>query len=163
MIYGIKPGKKTFNSSPKDIGIIHNHIMAEKISNFVHKHTLDQYNKTSSLLSNDLEFMVEKILSESKKEIIEKMNKIYQEDHIRMVIPNSITLPSYGGKRDHPNQKPLDLLKFYIELLTNEGDLILDTFAGSGSTGYAAKDLKRNFILIERENKYFKLFSNIDN
>lgn len=55
----------------------------------------------------------------------------------------------------HPTQKPIALMKFFIELLSNEGDCILDPFMGSGSTGVAAKELGRNFIGIELDEKYF--------
>jgi site-specific DNA-methyltransferase (adenine-specific) len=51
----------------------------------------------------------------------------------------------------HPTSKPIDLLKVFIEATTNEGDLIVDPFAGHGSTGIAAKKLKRNFWLCEMD------------
>jgi len=57
----------------------------------------------------------------------------------------------------HPTQKPVDLLKYLIEKSTNEGDTVLDSFMGSGSTGVACNELKRNFIGIELDEKYFKI------
>lgn len=59
----------------------------------------------------------------------------------------------------HPTQKPEQLMSFFIKVLTNEGDLILDPFMGSGSTGVAAKKNKRNFIGIELSEEYFKIAS----
>ncbi|MDY5159679.1 DNA-methyltransferase [Actinotignum urinale] len=59
----------------------------------------------------------------------------------------------------HPTQKPLSLMRFFIELLTNEGNVVLDPFMGSGSTGVAAKQLDRNFIGIELDEKYFGIAS----
>lgn len=56
--------------------------------------------------------------------------------------------------RQHPNQKPVNLLEYLIKTYTNENDLVLDCFAGSGSTLVAAKNVKRNFIGIEKEEKY---------
>lgn len=56
--------------------------------------------------------------------------------------------------REHPTQKPLALFEWILQNYSNETDLILDCFAGSGTTGVAAQALKRNFILIEREPKY---------
>lgn len=57
----------------------------------------------------------------------------------------------------HPNQKPLRLMGSLVEILTNECDVILDPFMGSGSTGVAAKNLNRNFIGIELDDKYFEI------
>lgn len=54
----------------------------------------------------------------------------------------------------HPTQKPVALFQYLIQTYSNEGDLILDCFAGSGTTGVACKNLNRNFILIEKEEKY---------
>lgn len=59
--------------------------------------------------------------------------------------------------RVHPNQKPIDLLKYLINTYTIEGDMVLDCFAGSGSTLVAAKELNRKFIGIEKEKKYFDI------
>lgn len=55
----------------------------------------------------------------------------------------------------HPTQKPLALLEELIKTYTNEGDLILDSCMGSGTTGVAAVNLGRKFIGIERDEKYF--------
>ena len=54
----------------------------------------------------------------------------------------------------HPSQKPLELIKRYIKILSKEGDLVLDCFMGSGTTAVACKQLKRNFIGFEKEQKY---------
>jgi site-specific DNA-methyltransferase (adenine-specific) len=49
----------------------------------------------------------------------------------------------------YPTQKPLALLERVIEIFSNENDLVLDFFAGSGTTGVAARKLQRDFILID--------------
>jgi site-specific DNA-methyltransferase (adenine-specific) len=54
----------------------------------------------------------------------------------------------------HPTQKPLALMEYLIRTYTNEGDLILDFTSGSGTTGRAAKNLKRRAVLIEKELGY---------
>ena len=59
------------------------------------------------------------------------------------------------GKCKHPTQKPLKLLKHLIEILTNKEQIILDPFMGVGSTGIAALELKRKFIGIDIDKKYF--------
>ena len=62
--------------------------------------------------------------------------------------------------RLHPTQKPVALFEYLIKTYTNEGDLVLDNCAGSGTTGVACKDLGRNFILIEKEKKYCEIARN---
>ena len=57
----------------------------------------------------------------------------------------------------HPTQKPVELFAYLIKTYTNEGDLVLDNCAGSGTTGVACKILNRNYILIEQEEKYCKI------
>ena len=57
----------------------------------------------------------------------------------------------------HPTQKPVDMFEYLVGKSSNESDLILDPFAGSGTTGVACKNLKRNYILIEKEPKYVEI------
>ena len=56
---------------------------------------------------------------------------------------------------DHPARKPVQLLKRIIAASTNEGDIVLDPFMGSGTTGVAAVQLDRNFIGCEISSKHF--------
>ncbi|MCE7741953.1 MAG: site-specific DNA-methyltransferase [Candidatus Heimdallarchaeota archaeon] len=58
------------------------------------------------------------------------------------------------GNKLHSTQKPQELLRRVIETTSNEGDIVLDPMAGVGTTGYVAKALNRNFIMIEKEKKY---------
>lgn len=57
----------------------------------------------------------------------------------------------------HPTQKPECLLERIIISSTNEKDVVLDPFMGSGTTGYVAKKLNRHFVGIEKEKKYFDI------
>ena len=59
----------------------------------------------------------------------------------------------------HPNEKPIELLKIFIKLYTDEKETILDMCMGSGSTGIACKELNRDFIGIEIDEKYFNIAS----
>jgi len=54
----------------------------------------------------------------------------------------------------HPTQKPILLLEDLIKTFSNEGDLVVDLTAGSGSTAVACINTKRDYILIEKEEKY---------
>lgn len=62
----------------------------------------------------------------------------------------------YSGNNLHPTQKPLTALVPLIESYSDPGEIVLDPFAGSGSTGLAARDLGRRFILIEKDAGYFR-------
>jgi len=59
------------------------------------------------------------------------------------------------GKLKHPTQKPILLMEYLIKTYTNENETVLDFTMGSGSTGVAAVNTKRNFIGIELDDKYF--------
>ena len=58
---------------------------------------------------------------------------------------------------DHPTQKPVGLMEWLIKSFTNDKDILLDPFMGSGSTGVAAINTGRQFIGIEREQQYFDI------
>jgi DNA modification methylase len=76
---------------------------------------------------------------------------------IHSVVPNTITYSGGLGNRIHPTEKPTVILEYFIELLSNKGDTVLDTFAGSGSCGSACNTLDRNCVLIERDKQMFTL------
>ena len=61
------------------------------------------------------------------------------------------------GKPLHPTQKPVKLFEYLIKTYTNEGDLILDNTAGSGTTAIACLNTKRQFIVMEKEQKYYDI------
>lgn len=63
----------------------------------------------------------------------------------------------HPSKSLHPTQKPVELFEYLIKTYSNEGDVILDCCAGSGTTGVACKNLNRNYILIEKEKKYIDI------
>lgn len=60
----------------------------------------------------------------------------------------------------HPTQKPVALMEYLIRTYTNEGMTILDNCMGSGTTGVACVNTNRNFIGIEKDEKYFEIAKN---
>jgi site-specific DNA-methyltransferase (adenine-specific) len=62
-----------------------------------------------------------------------------------------------GGKHEHPAQKPLPLIRELIELFSSPGEIILDPFMGSGTTGVACIQLGRQFIGVEQNEEYFDI------
>lgn len=64
----------------------------------------------------------------------------------------------HGKERlEHPTQKPLGLIKSLILKHSKEGDLVLDTFSGTGTTAVACIETDRKFICVERDEKYYEL------
>lgn len=61
------------------------------------------------------------------------------------------------SNRLHPTQKPVALCEYLIKTYTDPGELILDNCAGSGTTAIAAMQTGRNYICMEKEEKYFKI------
>ena len=62
------------------------------------------------------------------------------------------------AKGQHPTAKPVDLYKFLIERYSNEGDTVLDPTFGSGNSGLASVELKRKYIGIEKDEKFYNAF-----
>jgi len=60
----------------------------------------------------------------------------------------------------HPTQKPVALMEYLISTYTNQGDVVLDSCMGSGTTGVAAVNLDRRFIGIEQDEQYFDVSVN---
>jgi site-specific DNA-methyltransferase (adenine-specific) len=57
----------------------------------------------------------------------------------------------------HPTQKPLDILELLIRTFSNENDFVLDITAGSGSVGIACINTNRKYILIEKNEEFFRI------
>ena len=79
-----------------------------------------------------------------------KMHKIDPDN-----IVNFLSLKSDSGL--HPTQKPLALMKLLVEMVTKEGQLVLDPFCGSGTTLIAASQLNRRFLGVEKSFEYYEI------
>ena len=62
----------------------------------------------------------------------------------------------FVANKEHPAQKPVELISEYLKTHSNENDIVLDCFSGSGTTAIACHRLKRRFICIERDKDYWK-------
>lgn len=96
------------------------------------------------------------------KKVKHKFNYSIMKDlnggkQMKDVWETSLTKPSEKKCGKHPTQKPVEILKRIILASTDEGDLILDPFNGSGTTGIVASRLKRKYIGIEKEKEYLDL------
>lgn len=117
-------------------------------------------------VSDDYVFNLESIKTKRKVLAPYKENgepkdwKKSENGNFRLTHPSNLwtdlTVPfwSMPENTEHPTQKPEKLLAKIILASTNEGDLILDPFLGSGTTAAAAKKLNRDFVGIEADEKY---------
>ena len=64
-----------------------------------------------------------------------------------------------GRGKVHPTEKPLKLFEYLVKVSSNENDLVLDPFAGSGTTGVACKNLNRRYILMDKEVSYLEIIN----
>ena len=85
------------------------------------------------------------------------MKKINGGKQMKDVWETSLTKPNEKKCGKHPTQKPIEILEKIILASTDKGDLILDPFNGSGTTGIVATRLNRKYIGIEKEKEYLDL------
>jgi site-specific DNA-methyltransferase (adenine-specific) len=84
----------------------------------------------------------------------------YKPLHKTYDYKNPTTIISFDKIRNnsmHPTQKPVALFEYLIKTYTNEGDLVLDNCAGSGTCAIACLNTNRNYILMEKEPKYYEI------
>jgi DNA modification methylase len=149
LVFGIKPGgKRTFHADCELGSMVERYASADKASSILYKAIKDSKPSDN----------VDALFEQAKKDYLDMVaSRKVTDNLVECVIPNTITFSGGLGKNKiHPTEKPQELLRYFIELLSNPGELVLDTFAGSGSTGLACKDLGRDAILIERDPKMFE-------
>ena len=83
---------------------------------------------------------------------LDKKQRVYTHKHPT----NKIEVKKLKGA-EHPTQKPVKLIEYLIKTYTNEFETVLDFTMGSGTTGVACCNLKRDFIGIELDKHYFKI------
>ena len=91
------------------------------------------------------------LTNKNAKWVFNRQNNKYQ----RPKFTGSLT--SLSERTGHPTQKPIYLIEEILKIHTDENDIVLDPFMGSGTTGVACKNLNRNFIGIELDKKYFEI------
>lgn len=81
--------------------------------------------------------------------------KSYKQDFTNY--PTDLIEFSFEQKPLHPTQKPIALFEYLIKTYTNEGEIVLDNCAGSGTTAIACINTNRNFIVMEKEQMYYEM------
>ena len=89
-----------------------------------------------------------------------KMKEENEGKQMKDVWESSLTKPSEKKHGKHPTQKPIFLLERIIKAATNEGDIILDPFNGSGTTGLVALSIRRKYVGIDLERRYLSISKN---
>ena len=90
-------------------------------------------------------------------ELILMLRKGTAKNITDMGTSNILRTPNIIGRKFHPTEKPVELIKILVSNSSEPGEVILDPFMGSGSCGVACKELKRDFIGIEIDKKYFDI------
>ena len=85
------------------------------------------------------------------------MTKDFKKTYTHKNPTNIITFDKVRRGSVHPTQKPVALMEYLIKTYTNEGETVLDFTAGSGTTGVAAQNTRRKFILIEKGKEYYQI------
>lgn len=75
----------------------------------------------------------------------------------RSIVEQTGVVGNSCEKLAHPTQKPVALFEYLIKTYTNEGETVLDNCAGSGTTAIACINTSRNYILMEKEEKYYNI------
>ena len=99
----------------------------------------------------DLQFAIWAVKKDSKW----IFNKPQDKPYLRSIF--NYPLVSGKQKLGHPTQKSLKLMQEIISIHTNAGEIILDPFMGSGTTGEASLNLNRDFIGVEKNKSYFEM------
>lgn len=140
------------------------HLNAKKMPMKAHEQILVFYNKLPTYNPQKttghkpINSYTKYIETQNNTELYGKMNKEIKGGGETDRYPRSVLKYASDKQTEylHSTQKPLKLCEYLIKTYTNEGDLVLDNTAGSGTTGLAAKNLNRNYILIEKEEEHYQ-------
>lgn len=139
------------------------HLNAKKMPMKAHENVLvfyknlPTYNPQKTSGHKPMNSYTKYIKTQNNTEIYGKMSKEISGGGDTDRYPRSVQVYSSDKQTSklHSTQKPLKLCEFFVSTYTNEGDLVLDNTAGSGTTGLACKNLNRNYIMIEKDEFIF--------
>ena len=98
------------------------------------------------------------VTRDTKSDNYRDFNKVIKSKVSKLRVPRSIQ--KFNRERGlHPTQKPTKLFEYLIKTYTNKGDIVLDCCAGSGTTAVACIHTNRNYICIEKEEKYIDVIN----
>lgn len=173
LIVGVKPGNKsTFNADVPlvaqtvDQKTIEATILADKVSTIVYTKIREAALKRDASTTEEehlteVEELVRTTLEATTDDAVKKSLAMYKTNteghkYLQACVPNYIQNPLKVGSRLHPTEKPVALLQYFVSLYSKPGDVVLDGFGGSGSTGEAALSLGRNVTIVERDKPFYE-------
>ena len=141
------------------------HLNAKKMPMKAHENVLvfyeklPTYNPQKTQNHKPVNSYTKYISTQNNTEIYGKVNREIKGGGETDRFPRSVVKFANDKQKSclHPTQKPLELMKYLVNTYSDEGDTILDFTMGSGTTGVACKELGRNFIGIELDEKYFDI------
>jgi DNA modification methylase len=163
IVMGVKGSKSVFNSdletSSKILSDAEVIAIADKASTVIEQEIRKALSARGARPSvHEIQAIVEDTISDNAKAASDRSINLYSDDgkSASICVPNYVTFNSKAGSRLHPTEKPVALLKYLIELFSNPGDIVLDPFAGSASTGEAAISSDRRAVLVERDHEFYE-------
>jgi DNA modification methylase len=168
IVLGVKGSKAVFNADIEfkdepEITVQEIIAISDKASTIIDLEIRKALEKLDARPSaNRIKEIVNNAIAEVAAAAAERSINIYSEDEksAQLCVPNFVNFNSKAGNRLHPTEKPVNLLRYLIELLSKPGDVLLDPFAGSASLGEAAVITKRSAILVERDHEFYEKGSN---
>ena len=124
---------------------------------------LPTYNPQKTLGHKPINSYTKKADVQNKTDIYGKVKKDISGGGETDRYPRSVQIFSSDKQKNklngtiHPTQKPLELIEYFIKSYSNENDIILDNVAGSGTVAVACEKLNRQYIVIEKEEKYYNI------
>jgi len=167
VLVGVKGAKATFNA---DIPVnawetktlVETVLVADKTVTIIEKAVRAALETVTISGEDRPQRVVEAVLAGirgAETSVAEKVSAMFPQENgetfLRGCVPNIVNFSSKSGTRLHPTEKPVPLLQYLIQLLSSPCDIVLDPFAGSGSTGEAAILESRFVILTEMDSEYF--------
>ena len=164
IVLGVKGSKAVFNADidfkeEPEITVQEVIAISDKAATIIDleiRKALDKLDTRPSV--SRIQEIVNNAITEVAAAAAERSINIYSEDQgsAALCVPNFVNFNSKAGNRLHPTEKPVNLLRYLIELLSKPGDVLLDPFAGSSSLGEAAVVSKRSAILVERDEEFYE-------
>ncbi len=164
VVLGVKGSNSVFNADlnlGKDEPFTSQEVIAiaDKAATVIDLEIRKALQKSSHRLSvSDIQKLVSNVITSQAEESARRSINIYSEDEslASLCVPNYVSFNSKAGNRLHPTEKPVQLLSYLTELLSNPGDLVLDPFSGSASMGETAIQTSRRAVLVERDEEFFE-------